>query len=98
MKTRATSFAIYSLISLAAPAILSVACYWIYNVIMSVYAETMGRTLDGYWVHHFVFFILLTVAVALLLVLEVIAAVQLLRNGKSRIPLVGRIATIILTR
>ena len=95
-KIKAISLAIYTVISLAAPAVLIFICYWVYIFVMKTYTETAGVTLDRFFLQNFiVLFLIITAAIALL-VCEIAGAVQVCRKNESRIPLIGKIANKIL--
>jgi hypothetical protein len=63
-----------------------------------VYCETVGVTLDRFFLQIIIVLAVIAISVIALLVVTVVAALQVFRTGVSSIPMIGWLATKILAR
>jgi len=93
---KSSSMVIYIALSIAIPIAFFVAGFFIVILAFTTYCKLTGASPDWYLIDAFVCYIILGVAAIVLLICEIVAAVQINKSGKSTIPLIGRVAKKIL--
>jgi len=97
-EVRVSSIITYIALSIAIPVAFFIAGFFIVIFAITTYCKLTGASPDWYLTQAFVCYIILGIAAIVILICEIVAAVQIYKRDESTIPFVGGIAKKILNR
>jgi len=89
---------IYCITSIITTVSIVFISHWIFWAIVNGYCKLAGVDQDLFFIPTIVFYLLLAVFAMILFVFEIVAVIQIYKNGETTIPLIGKIAKKMLKR
>jgi len=97
-EVRLSSIITYITLSIAIPVAFFVAGFFIVIFVVTTYCKLTGASPDWYLTQAFVCYIILGIASIVILLCEIVAAVQIYKRDESTIPFIGGFAKKILRK